>query len=97
MPVLQESAFGGLHKDREELDDETSAGLERLKQKDAEIDQSLNDVLRIVDNLDQIAGAINEETKQQAWKTAAVEQNLTVVAEKQAIVNARQKKLLKTS
>ena len=64
VPVLQAT---GLTSERlagrreEELDADSAAGLARLKARDADIDQSLGDVLRIVDNLDQIAGAMNEE------------------------------------
>ena len=37
------------------------------------------------------------QVKNQTFKTKALETNLSIVEEKQTIVNARQKKLLKTA
>ena len=96
VPVLQATGYSAT-KDEDEPDADTAAGLARLKEKDADIDRTLGDVLRIVDNLDNIAGAMNEEVKAQQWKTRAIEGSLGIAEQKQAIVNARQKKLLKTT
>lgn len=61
VPVLQDTGLSTNKNKGEELDDESSAGLARMKEKDAEIDSSLGDVLRIVDNLGDLAIAMNEE------------------------------------
>jgi hypothetical protein len=123
VPVLQATGYQSSHmkgrKDSDELDAESRDGLARIQERDAEIDHSLGQVLNIVDNLDQIANAMNDEVtimiqyhsltilklsllnniqvRQQEFKTRALESNLSIAEEKQAIVNARQKKLLKTS
>ena len=61
VPVLQDTGLTTGQNKGEELDDESSAGLARMKEKDSEIDSSLGDVLRIVDNLGDLAIAMNEE------------------------------------
>ena len=63
VPVLQDTGLTTGQNKGEELDDESSAGLARMKEKDSEIDSSLGDVLRIVDNLGDLAIAMNEEVK----------------------------------
>lgn len=64
VPVLRDTGVVGRNKppgEDQELDLDSAAGLERLKAKDAEIDDSLGDVLKVVDNLDNISKAMNEE------------------------------------
>ncbi len=96
--VLTESGLVSGQKQKDEaLDEESAAGLARLQKTDAAIDESLGVVLKIVDNLTGIAGAMNEEVKNQTFKTKAIESTLSIVEEKQTIVNARQRRLLKTS
>ena len=63
VPILVESGIHSRGKpaDDEELDLDSAEGLAKLRAKDAEIDDSLGEVLKVVDNLDNISKAMNEE------------------------------------
>lgn len=62
VPILVETGLNSRGKsDDQELDLDSAEGLARLRAKDAEIDDSLGEVLRVVDNLDNISKAMNEE------------------------------------
>lgn len=49
------------NKKNEELDEESRAGLARLKNQDAEIDEGLDSISNCLDNLSGISQAMNEE------------------------------------
>ena len=62
VPILMESgAVAKKNDDEGDLDLDSADGLAKLRQKDAEIDESLGEVLKVVDNLDNISKAMNEE------------------------------------
>jgi len=79
----------------QDLDDESAAGLQRLKEQDAEIDAGIDAISKTIDNLNNIASTMNEETKIQNKKLNKVDDNMTKTTEKQTVVNARQRYLLK--
>ena len=81
--------------DSQELDSESAAGLARVKAQDAEIDAGLDSISRTLDNLGNIASSINDETRTQNKKLEKLEGSLQKVQEKQTVVNARQRYLLK--
>lgn len=79
----------------QELDSESAAGLGRVKAQDQEIDDGLDSIARTLDKLGNIAGAINDETKTQNKKLEKMENSMQKTQEKQTVVNARQRFLLK--
>jgi len=79
----------------QELDSESAAGLARLKAQDSEINDGLDDISRSLDNLGNIAGAIKDEATTQKSKLERMENSMQKTGEKQTVVNARQRYLLK--
>lgn len=65
MSTLKETGLSsnamGNRKGKEELDDETRAGLGRMQQNDAEIDNGVGLIANSLDNLGKIAEQMNEE------------------------------------
>lgn len=55
------SGTGGSRKGKEELDEESKAGLQRVQANDREIDQGINSISNTLDNLTGIAGQMKEE------------------------------------
>ena len=55
------SGTGGGRKGKEELDEESKAGLQRVQANDREIDQGVNAISNTLDNLTGIAGQMKEE------------------------------------
>jgi hypothetical protein len=95
---LTSSSMAGTSKAKDqELDSEAQAGMNRLKQKDAAIDAGIDIIANSLDNLNKIAGGMKEEVHSQAAKTERLENSMQKASEKQAIVNARQKKLVASS
>lgn len=84
---------GGKGK-QEELDDETRAGLNKLQANDAEIDAGISVIGNSLDNLTDIASAMKEETLNQHKKLQMIDDAMQSTSEKQAVVNARQRKYL---
>lgn len=81
----------------QELDEASASRLERVKQTDADIDDSVEQLARTIDNLSHIAGAMGAEARHQNAKIGKIDKKLTHVNEKQIVVNARMKSLLKHS
>lgn len=85
---------GGRAADQE-LDDESAAGLQRLKDNDAEIDAGIDAISKTIDNLGNIAQTMKEETQIQNKKLNKIDEAMSKTTEKQTVVNARQRYLLK--
>ena len=81
----------------QDLDETSASRLEKVKQTDAEIDASVDDLSRTIDNLSHIAGAMGSEARRQNAKIDQIDKKLTHVNEKQIVVNARMKSLVKHS
>lgn len=82
------------NRGKEELDDESKAGLARINQNDAEIDQGINEISRGLDDLADIADKMKEATQSQNKKLEQIEVNMQEAAGRQAVVNARQRRFL---
>ena len=78
------------------MDAEAEAGMQRYKQKDAEIDEGVDAIGRQLDNLAGIASNMSEEVRSQGAKIERVETAMQRATEKQTVVNARQKKLVQS-
>ena len=81
----------------QDLDETSASRLEKVKQTDAEIDASVDDLSKTIDNLSHIAGAMGSEARRQNAKIDQIDKKLTHVNEKQIVVNARMKSLVKHS
>lgn len=79
----------------QQLDDESAAGLARLKSKDAEIDAGIDAISRTIDNLGNLAGQMKEETMIQNAKLDKIDAQMEKTHQKSTVVNARQRYLLK--
>jgi hypothetical protein len=82
-------------RNEEPMDDDSAAGLARLNAKDVEIDKGIDAISSTIDNLTSIAGAMKDETLAQQAKLEKIDTNMTRTTEKQTVVNARQRYLLK--
>jgi len=80
---------------REELDEDSAAGLETLKSNDREIDQNLDAVSATLDKITDISKAMREEVTSQNKKIDTITNKMENVAEKQTIVTMRSKYQLK--
>lgn len=67
----------------------------RLREKDAEIDAGIDSISRTIDNLSSIGAAMKDEVNSQNQKLEKIEGNMQKTTEKQTVVNARQRYLLK--
>ena len=94
LKTMSESGFSKSNKD-ENLDDDSKAGLGRLKQNDAVIDEGLDEISNSLDTLTSISQAMNEEARTQTSKLEKLAGSMDKVADKQSIVNARLKRQLK--
>jgi hypothetical protein len=81
----------------QELDEATASRLERVMQADDEIDASVDQLSHTISNLSLIAGAMGSEARLQNAKIDQIDKRLTHVNEKQIVVNARMRSLLKHS
>mmetsp|Transcript_611 Transcript_611/g.1198 ORF Transcript_611/g.1198 Transcript_611/m.1198 type:complete len:353 (+) Transcript_611:114-1172(+) len=81
--------------DGQALDEDSAAGLARLREKDAEIDAGVDAISRTIDNLVGIAGQMKDETLAQNEKLERIDGNMQKTTEKQTMVNAQQRYLLK--
>lgn len=82
-------------KPQDELDDESAAGLAKVKAQDAEIDAGLDTLCRTMDNLSGIASAMRDEAVTQTTKLDLLDNQMEKTMQKQTVVNARQRHLLK--
>jgi hypothetical protein len=82
---------------KEELDPESVEGLAKIKADDAEIDAGLDQIGGVLDNLTGIAQAMQSEVSTQSSKLERMDNSMQLTAEKQSVVNARQKKLVQSS
>jgi hypothetical protein len=57
------SGGGRRGKEKEELDEDSKAGLRRVQANDREIDQGINSISNTLDNLTGIAGQMKEEVR----------------------------------
>jgi hypothetical protein len=91
------TSAGMMGKSRQEdpLDEDSAAGMERLRSKDAAIDEGIDAISRTIDNLTGIASAMKDETLAQTSKLEKIDANMQKTTEKQTVVNARQRYLLK--
>jgi hypothetical protein len=100
--ALQESGYSnaGVRKkggkaEEEELDEESKQGLARIKASDGEIDAGIDAIARTMDNITNMAAAMREETLNQNDKLEKMDRLMDTSMQKQTIVNARQRQLLK--
>lgn len=77
------------------LDEESSAGLAKVKAADAEIDAGLDSLARTMDNLNEIGSAMRSEAQAQNTKLDYLDSQMEKTMQKQTVVNARQRGLLK--
>mmetsp|Transcript_16185 Transcript_16185/g.16925 ORF Transcript_16185/g.16925 Transcript_16185/m.16925 type:complete len:351 (-) Transcript_16185:297-1349(-) len=82
------------NRGKEELDEESKAGLSRINQNDAEIDQGINEISRGLDSLADIANKMKEETQSHNKKLEAMDANMQQATDKQTVINARQRRFL---
>ena len=80
---------------KEDLDDESMAGLGRLEDNDKDINAMLDQTANSLDRLAGLAGAMKDESTSQTSKLGALDESLNKASAKQAVVNARAKRLLK--
>jgi hypothetical protein len=80
---------------REELDEDSAAGLQTLKNNDIEIDQNLDGISSTLDKITDISKAMREEVSSQNTKIDTITNKMEGVAEKQTVVTARSKYQLK--
>eukprot|EP01039_Chlorochromonas_danica_P000587 gene587-632_t len=90
------SSAGMVRKGEDQaLDEESAAGLAYVKSADAEIDAGLESLSRTMDNLTGIAGAMKDESLAQNQKLDYLDSQMEKTMQKQTVVNARQRFLLK--
>ena len=97
---LKESGFttisnNGETDDENNLDDESKAGLQRIKQNDLEIDAMLDQTVASLDRISALSNAMGEATIDQKAKADTIDLNMSTAANKQAVVNSRAKRLLR--
>lgn len=80
---------------KEELDEDSAAGLQTLKNNDVEIDQNLDGISATLDKITDISKAMREEVVAQNSKIETIDKKMQNVAEKQTVVTARSKYQLK--
>jgi len=79
----------------QDLDEDSAAGLQQLKHNDAEINAGLAQISDSLDRLGAIAGEMKNETVSQTKKLERIDEGMTRAGDKTAVVNARQKFLLR--
>jgi hypothetical protein len=79
----------------QELDAESAAGLARVKETDAEIDAGIDAISRTMDNISNMSAQMRDETATQNVKLEKMDENMNRAMQKQTVVNARQRQLLK--
>jgi hypothetical protein len=78
----------------ENLDEDSKGGLVRLQENDKELDSMLDEASASLDRLAALSGAMKDESTAQADKLGSIDATLNVTSAKQAVVNARAKRLL---
>jgi hypothetical protein len=79
----------------QELDAESAAGLARVKETDAEIDAGIDAISRTIGNIANMSSQMRDETATQNAKLEKMDENMGRAMQKQTVVNARQRQLLK--
>ena len=79
----------------EELDEDSAAGLQALKNNDIEIDQNLDGISQTLDKITDISKAMRDEVTAQNAKIEKIDAAMTRVGDKQTVVTARSKYQLK--
>lgn len=97
--AMKASGYSSTSKSRgkgkeDDLDDESRAGLEKIKANDAEIDAGISEISRTLDSISGIASLMKEETISHNKKLENIEDNMQKAGEKQTVVNARQRRFL---
>jgi hypothetical protein len=88
------SGKGKTAKDQE-LDEESAAGLKKVQQSDAEINAGLHAIDNSLDRLNLVAATMRDEVYNQGDKLERLDNSMSKTMEKQTVVNARQRYLLK--
>lgn len=81
-------------KKGEVLDEESRLGLDKVKAKDADIDQDLDEINNALAGLGNIALQVRDEAILHNKKLEMVDENMGRAADKQNVVNSRQKRYL---
>eukprot|EP01006_Ploeotia_vitrea_P065529 TRINITY_DN928_c0_g1_i1.p1 TRINITY_DN928_c0_g1~~TRINITY_DN928_c0_g1_i1.p1 ORF type:complete len:355 (+),score=48.09 TRINITY_DN928_c0_g1_i1:118-1182(+) len=84
-------------KKDEELDEESAQGLKEIQQEDDEINQGIDDISDSLDRLHGISHQMKEETIAQNKKLDKMDAAMQNTGEKQAIVNQRLKRQIKSN
>jgi hypothetical protein len=80
---------------KEQLDAESAEGLQRVNDNDAEINAGIDAIGRTLDNLNNISTAMKDEAIHQQNKLETMDDKMQRTTEKQTVVNARQRYLLR--
>ena len=88
------STSGRNGKKGESLDEESRLGLERVKANDADIDQDLDDINNAIAGLGNVASQMRDEAIIHNNKLERLDENMGKAADKQNVVNSRQKRYL---
>lgn len=86
---------GGRKGAEQQLDEDSAAGLARVRETDAEIDEGIDNIAQTLDRIAQISTQMYEETNTQNAMLERIDDSMAIATQKQTIVNARQRYLLK--
>eukprot|EP01032_Pedospumella_encystans_P018945 gene18945-21553_t len=93
------SSVGMMGKNRNDpdqvLDEDASAGLSRVEERNSEIDAGIDTISRGIDNLASIGAAMKDEIISQNQKLEKIGTRMQKDTEKQTVVNAYQRSLVK--
>lgn len=89
------SKTGFQRKGKPQLDAESAAELQKVTDNDMEINAGIDQIGRTIDSLNNIAGSMKDEAVQQENKLQSMDDKMQRTTEKQTVVNARQRYLLK--
>jgi len=81
----------------QDLDEESAAGLRQVQNEDVAIDQDVAEIGGALDRLNAMAVTMGEETKNQNKKLDKLDSAMQTAGEKQAIVNQRLKRQIKSN
>lgn len=96
MGLTSAGMLGGRSKsDSEDLDEESASGLAQVHANDAEINAGLDSIGNTLDNIGHISAAMKSEVTSQNAKLDTLDRNMNVIGDKQIVVNARLKTVLK--
>jgi hypothetical protein len=93
---LASANLAGSRKGSEQqLDEDSTAGLARVHETDAEINAGIDNISQTLDRIAQISTQMYDETNTQNAMLERIDDSMAIATQKQAIVNARQRYLLK--